>query len=153
MRKRQRPLRERAGEIRAELNKLGIPLHALMRSAENYFSQMACENVMQRDLKKYFPMPEDISCTDHFVLKPSRYRIIRRLRRFVAVLGWPNHSFSIKTLTDKSLPLVWRSPHGRNPHRAMVDRYCVGAHNSRLKTGGLALAEMNFQAVWDEAAV
>ena len=35
----------------------------------------------------------------------------------------------------------------------MVDRYCVGCHNFRLKTGGLALDGMNFQAVWDDAAV
>ena len=31
--------------------------------------------------------------------------------------------------------------------------YCVGCHNSRLKTGGLAPDGMNFQAVWDDAAV
>ena len=33
----------------------------------------------------------------------------------------------------------------------MLDRYCVGCHNSRTKSGGLALDGLNLQAVWDDA--
>ena len=46
-------------------------------------------------------------------------------------------------------PAATASP--ADPHRAMLDRYCVGCHNSRAKTGGLALDNLNLQAVWDDA--
>jgi hypothetical protein len=39
-----------------------------------------------------------------------------------------------------------------DPHRAMLDRYCIGCHNAQLKTGGLALDRLDLQAVWDDAA-
>ncbi len=35
--------------------------------------------------------------------------------------------------------------------RALVDRYCVGCHNTRLKTGGLALDSLDLQAVGPHA--
>ena len=44
------------------------------------------------------------------------------------------------------------------PHKALVDRYCVGCHNSRLKTAGLALDTLNLANVgpdgeiWEKAA-
>jgi hypothetical protein len=39
-----------------------------------------------------------------------------------------------------------------DPHRAMLDRYCVGCHSNRLKTGGLTLEGLDLKAVWDDAA-
>ncbi len=39
-----------------------------------------------------------------------------------------------------------------DPHKAMLDRYCVGCHSTQLKTGGLALDRVNLQAVWNDAA-
>src|SRR5579862_3924598 len=33
-----------------------------------------------------------------------------------------------------------------DPHRALVNTYCFTCHNSRLKTAGLALDALNFQA-------
>ena len=39
-----------------------------------------------------------------------------------------------------------------DPHRAMLDRYCVGCHNLRTKTGGLSLDNLNLQSAWDDAA-
>jgi cytochrome c553 len=44
-----------------------------------------------------------------------------------------------------------------DPHRAMVNRYCVGCHNSRVRIGGLALDNLNLQApaenadIWEKA--
>ena len=40
-----------------------------------------------------------------------------------------------------------------DPHRAMLDRYCVNCHNSRVKTGGLALDRLDLQAAADDAVI
>lgn len=40
-----------------------------------------------------------------------------------------------------------------DPHRALVDTYCVTCHNTRLKTGGLALDTLNLQTPADNADV
>ncbi len=42
---------------------------------------------------------------------------------------------------------------GADPHKAMLTTYCVGCHNSRLKTGGIAFDAMNLQAVEDDAQI
>jgi mono/diheme cytochrome c family protein len=42
---------------------------------------------------------------------------------------------------------------GPDPHRAMLNTYCVGCHNARLKTGGLALDGLNLQAAADDAQI
>ena len=40
-----------------------------------------------------------------------------------------------------------------DPHRALLDTYCVTCHNARLKTGGLALDGLNLEAVSDNAQI
>ncbi|HEY6345731.1 MAG TPA: DUF1592 domain-containing protein [Bryobacteraceae bacterium] len=40
-----------------------------------------------------------------------------------------------------------------DPHRAMLNTYCVGCHNTRAKTGGLALDGLNLQAAADDAQI
>jgi mono/diheme cytochrome c family protein len=40
-----------------------------------------------------------------------------------------------------------------SPHKALVDRYCVGCHNSRLKTAGLALDTLNVANVGPDAEI
>jgi mono/diheme cytochrome c family protein len=40
-----------------------------------------------------------------------------------------------------------------DPHRAMLNTYCVGCHNTRAKTGGLALDSLNLQAAADDAQI
>src|SRR6266699_1323972 len=42
---------------------------------------------------------------------------------------------------------------GVDQHRAMLNTYCVGCHNTRLKTGGLALDNLNLQAAADDAQI
>jgi mono/diheme cytochrome c family protein len=42
---------------------------------------------------------------------------------------------------------------GPDQHRAMLTTYCVTCHNTRLKTGGLALDGLNLQAVADDAQI
>jgi len=42
---------------------------------------------------------------------------------------------------------------GVDQHRAMLNTYCVGCHNIRLKTGGLALDDLNLQAAADDAQI
>jgi mono/diheme cytochrome c family protein len=37
--------------------------------------------------------------------------------------------------------------------RAVIDKYCVGCHNARLKTGGLALDELDLTRLPDHAAI
>src|SRR5262245_42766785 len=37
--------------------------------------------------------------------------------------------------------------------RAVVDKFCVGCHNARLKTGGLALDELDLSRLADHAAI
>lgn len=39
-----------------------------------------------------------------------------------------------------------------DPHKALLDRYCVGCHSTRGKAGGLALDNVNLQAAWNDAA-
>ena len=36
-------------------------------------------------------------------------------------------------------------------NRAMLNTYCVGCHNTRLKSGGIALDSLNLQAAGDDA--
>src|SRR5262245_41692174 len=44
-----------------------------------------------------------------------------------------------------------------DPHRAMLSTYCFTCHNSRVKIGGLALDNLNFQIpaenaqIWEKA--
>lgn len=40
-----------------------------------------------------------------------------------------------------------------DPHKAMLDRYCIGCHNSRVKTGGLALDNLDLKSTPDDAVV
>jgi hypothetical protein len=42
---------------------------------------------------------------------------------------------------------------GSDPHRAMLNTYCIGCHNARLKTGGLALDGLDIQAAADNAQI
>jgi len=38
-----------------------------------------------------------------------------------------------------------------DPNRAMLNTYCVGCHNTRLKTGGLALDSLDLRAAANDA--
>src|SRR5688500_269311 len=40
-----------------------------------------------------------------------------------------------------------------SPQKALIDQYCLGCHNDRLKSGGLALSELNLDAVHQNAEV
>ena len=42
---------------------------------------------------------------------------------------------------------------GPDQHRAMLNTYCVGCHNTRAKTGGLALDGLDLQAAADNAQI
>src|SRR5947208_3160354 len=37
--------------------------------------------------------------------------------------------------------------------RAVLDKYCVGCHNARLKTAGLALDQLDLSRLADQAAI
>jgi len=39
------------------------------------------------------------------------------------------------------------------PPRALVDQYCLGCHNEKLKSGGLALSELNLDAVYQSPEI
>jgi mono/diheme cytochrome c family protein len=40
-----------------------------------------------------------------------------------------------------------------DPHRELISKYCVTCHNTRLKTGGLALDGLDLQAATDDARI
>src|SRR5688572_7267208 len=40
-----------------------------------------------------------------------------------------------------------------SPQRALLDQYCVGCHNDRVRSGGLALTDLNLDAVDQHAEV
>src|SRR5712691_8071657 len=42
---------------------------------------------------------------------------------------------------------------GSDQHRAMLNTYCVGCHNARLKTGGIALDGLDLQTAADDAQI
>jgi mono/diheme cytochrome c family protein len=42
---------------------------------------------------------------------------------------------------------------GPDQHRAMLNTYCVGCHNTRLRTGGLALDGLDLQTAANDAQI
>jgi mono/diheme cytochrome c family protein len=44
-------------------------------------------------------------------------------------------------------------PHRTDPNRALLNTYCVGCHNARLKTGGLVLEGLSTQQLAGDAGV
>jgi mono/diheme cytochrome c family protein len=50
-------------------------------------------------------------------------------------------------------PAVTPPKDGADQHRAMLNTYCVGCHNARTKTGGLALDGLDLQAAADDAQI
>src|SRR6476646_4616908 len=45
------------------------------------------------------------------------------------------------------------TPAGPDQYRAMLNTYCVGCHNARAKTGGLALDGLDLQAAANDAQI
>ena len=42
---------------------------------------------------------------------------------------------------------------GSDPHRAMLNTYCVGCHNTRVRTGGIAFDALDLQSATDNAQI
>lgn len=65
--KGKKPLTQEAKKAETMLRGYPIRLHVLKRyGIENYFSQRACEKVLQRDLSAYFPIPDHVPILEHF---------------------------------------------------------------------------------------
>src|SRR5512135_2574971 len=45
------------------------------------------------------------------------------------------------------------APSAADPQRAMLNTYCVGCHNTRLKTGGIAFDALELQNAPDDAQI
>src|SRR5688572_3308989 len=45
------------------------------------------------------------------------------------------------------------APQAGSPERALINQYCVGCHNDRLKSGGLALSALNLDEVHQSAEI
>ena len=72
LRKSKKPLTQEARKAKRMLRGYPIRLHVLKRyGIENYFSQRACEKLLQRDLNAYFPIPDHVSIRKHFCEPPS----------------------------------------------------------------------------------
>src|SRR5262245_54778235 len=41
----------------------------------------------------------------------------------------------------------------QNAQRAVLDKYCVGCHNARVKAGGLLLDQLDLSRLADQAAI
>ena len=71
LRKPKKPFTNQAKNAKRKLRNYPIRLHVLKRyGIENYFSQRACEAVLQRDLNAYFPIPDHVSILKHFSERP-----------------------------------------------------------------------------------
>ncbi len=53
-------------------------------------------------------------------------------------------------VTLYAAPSVWAAD---GPPRAILDRYCVGCHNERLRSGGLALDSLDLNALGERTAI
>ena len=72
LRKRKKPFTKQAKRAKRMFRNYPITLHVLERyGIENYFSQRACEEVLQRDLNAYFPIPDHVPILKHFFERPS----------------------------------------------------------------------------------
>ncbi len=74
------------------------------------------------------------------------------------------HLFRASALVVLAVPLALLQTRGQtpaaqpgasvaDPHRALLNTYCVTCHNARLKTGGLVLDGLNLQAAADDAQI
>jgi hypothetical protein len=59
---------------------------------------------------------------------------------------------SLALLQDRAAGQTPAGAPGDDPHRAMLNTYCFGCHNSRAKVGGLALDSLNLQTPANDAA-
>jgi Protein of unknown function (DUF1592)/Protein of unknown function (DUF1588)/Protein of unknown function (DUF1587)/Protein of unknown function (DUF1585)/Protein of unknown function (DUF1595)/Cytochrome C oxidase, cbb3-type, subunit III len=50
-------------------------------------------------------------------------------------------------LTGSSLAYAQSAPVSASPHRALLDKYCIGCHSDRAKTGGLTLEKIDVSNV------
>jgi hypothetical protein len=69
------------------------------------------------------------------------------MKRLVYAVAWLASSALLQTIA------AGQTAPGPDQHRAMLDTYCVGCHNTRLKTGGLALDSLDLQAAADRADI
>jgi len=74
------------------------------------------------------------------------------------------HLFRASALVVLAVPLALFEAKGQtptakpgasvaDPHRSLLNTYCVTCHNARLKTGGLALDGLNLEAASDDAQI
>jgi len=67
LRKKNKPETKEAKKARQLLATSGVTLHVLERyGIENYFTEGACSDVLQRDLSAYFPIPDWARIAEHF---------------------------------------------------------------------------------------
>src|SRR5687768_15921360 len=52
-----------------------------------------------------------------------------------------------QAITSSAAPQTAAAPSTASPERALLNRYCVGCHNEKLKTGGLALDALDLSNV------
>ena len=72
------------------------------------------------------------------------------MKRFLCLSALVALSASFALLRDRA---VGQTPApASDPHRVMLNTYCVGCHSARLKTGGLVLEGLNTQQVAADAA-
>ena len=67
-------------------------------------------------------------------------------------LGVATARLSSNVQTSAPAPAV-SQPTPVSPQRALVDKYCLGCHSDRVKSGGLALSTLNLDAVHQNAEV
>jgi len=72
---------------------------------------------------------------------------------FLIVLPGLLASFTIFQTRAVAQALAESAAGAADQHRAMLNTYCVGCHNTRVKTGGLALDGLDLQSAADDAQI
>ena len=73
------------------------------------------------------------------------------MKRFLCASALMVLVASLATLRNRAEGQTPAAP--SDPNRAMLNTYCVGCHNSRVRTGGIAFDSLDLQSVADDAQV
>ncbi len=107
--KKGRPYSREAKMAHSLFQSRPIQLRVLQRyGTENYFSQAACEAVLDKDLSAYFPIPGFLPIKAHFVDWPNSF--------------WRWLITALRKLIKKNVPAGKRSFYGKHLNRRVASR-------------------------------
>src|SRR5687768_10485814 len=80
---------------------------------------------------------------------------MKRILLICAALAWMASPALLQTRSAEQTAGTdpQQAPQAHQAHQVMLNTYCVGCHNSRAMTGGLALDGLDLQAAADNAEI